>query len=518
MPVLTTEVADDTPTACRFKNADAEWILPHSDGDDHRQDAIRRAEALRDDAPHRDGEPVPAEMEPPSPPHDAVDPSEHSVDPSEESDTAHPRGTWQRTKVLLDEDFPFAAGSDEDDDSAHTASDEDELGYDDEVGDDEENSNAPSADDTDDFLFPQSDTEDNEPPSYPSHPAPRRRYAPTSLFAALIMLLACITPSEAELAINWLHTGQQQYNVHQASALRALLRQDLPADPAAHDLVYNAIQLTRGHKPPKPPPRRKNGLTVWSQNVSLVSETTRDLFFADLEKHDVDVCAVDDTKRDLTEGEEHKEYYVEGSKSDGAHNGIAFAIKHHLRRDCSIEALSTRLATLTLRLNGHGAGRRALCFIAGYAPIKPTPAAAKEFWDMTTAAIKLAKSNGHCVVLLGDLNAKIKMSDIRGESHSCGIPNTMDVKFPPTTDRNGRHLLKACTFGNLCIVNFMHHMKRKKYNTFIPPPGSAARASIPGGVLFVAAFSVAHLFVAHFCVAAKPFFLPRRAFFGFKKA
>ena len=52
-----TEVADDTPTACRFKNADAEWRLPQSDHDNRHDDALRRADALRADAPHRDDAP-----------------------------------------------------------------------------------------------------------------------------------------------------------------------------------------------------------------------------------------------------------------------------------------------------------------------------------------------------------------------------------------------------------------------------------------------------------------------------
>ena len=198
----------------------------------------------------------------------------------------------------------------------------------------------------------------------------------------------------------------------------------------------------------------------------------------DLQKHDVDVCAVIDTKRELTEGQIHEDYYVEGTATDPAHNGVAFAIKHQLRRDCEFEALSTRLATLTLRLHDHGAGKRSLCFVAGYAPIRPSIAEAKAFWDSTRAAIKRVKSDGHCVILLGDLNAKVKMSDIRGEDHSCAIPTTMDTKFPPKTDRNGRYMLQTCKLGKLCIVNFMHHMKRKKYNTFIAPPNSAARDSI----------------------------------------
>ena len=142
---------------------------------------------------------------------------------------------------------------------------------------------------------------------------------------------------------------------------------------------------------------------------------------------------------------------VSGVERGRAKEGVALLLSEWMvSRVVEWKEISSRLMWVRIRL-----GRECWAFISAYGPgVERSDEEREEFWDVLAGCIE-ELSRRNCVVVLGDLNARVGESEIEGVMGKYGVPGE---------NESGERLLNMCVEKELAIGNSF--FKKKSINKY----------------------------------------------------
>ena len=206
-------------------------------------------------------------------------------------------------------------------------------------------------------------------------------------------------------------------------------------------------------------------VATWNVRTMLEDERRRSALIAkELEAHNIDIAALQETRREKTgifDEKGYTFYYIGIDKPEGPRNaGVAFAIKKEISTKLADvpKGITERLMTFRMPIGKE----RFLTLINVYAPTMTYPDEDKDaFYRLLTTTIDKVPTADKLIVL-GDFNARV------GKDFST-YDGVMGKHGKGNKNSNGDLLLSLCTEKELCITNTFFHQPDKNFFSWMHP-------------------------------------------------
>ena len=207
-------------------------------------------------------------------------------------------------------------------------------------------------------------------------------------------------------------------------------------------------------------------MATWNVRTMLDNDVRPErrtaLIAKELEAHNIDIAALQETRREMQGQIEEKGYslYWIGKQEGRRDAGVAFAIKKEIaiKLPSLPKGITERLMTLRIPIGKD----RFLTLVNVYAPTMTYPDEDKDaFYRLLSTTIDRVPTADKLIVL-GDFNARVgkDFSTYEGVigKHGKGNKNS-----------NGDLLLSLCTQRELCITNTFFHQPDKNFFSWMHP-------------------------------------------------